>query len=112
MSIKASLRPLHGAFVVGEVPQQYSGNLIESLVSTVEGAGAAILAKSGTVIPLKPNARDYIRLTVLPPETEIHCSNVDCERTARVLADSRDQDVLPFCKDCAYVEFSHWMVGV
>jgi len=98
MSVKASLPPLHGAFVVGD-GTEYSGHLIDSLVETVDGAAAAIRAKSGTVIPLKPNARDYIRLTVLPPETEIHCSNVDCERTARVLADSRDQDVLPFCKE-------------
>jgi hypothetical protein len=107
MSIKATLPP--------DVPTPLDGYLIQSLedvVSATQGAGTAIPARTAKIHALKPNERDYLRFTVLPPETDIHCSNVDCERVARLLADSRDQDVLPFCKDCAYVEFSHWMVGV
>ena len=130
MSIKASLpeaplksayctRGLHlvqavcpDAFGVPCSPP-YSGNLVESLVEIAERVGADRPGKQNRVHVLKPElVRDYLRLTVIPPETELHCSNVDCERTARVLIDARDQDVLAFCKDCAYVEFSHWMVGV
>ncbi len=72
MSVKASLPPLH------------SGHLIDSLVETVDGAAAAMRAQSGPTLILKQDGRNYLRLTELPPQAELHCSNVDCHNAARL----------------------------
>jgi hypothetical protein len=107
MSLKASLPP--------DVIQPYSGALIDSLLETVEkadGASAAMRAKSGAFLVHKQDGRNYLRLTELPPHVEIHCSTADCSNQARLLIDARDQEVLPYCRACAHVEFSMWMVGV
>jgi hypothetical protein len=121
MSVKAS-SPLHGVFVVVDPPplpppppERYQGNLIASLVDTVERTGTPAAdpnLRSGPALVNKQDGRNYFRLTQLPSEVEIHCSTVDCDNTARLLIDARDAEVLPYCRACAHVEFAMWMVGV
>jgi hypothetical protein len=106
MSIKASLSP-------SIEPPIFQGDLLETLFRTVEKSeGASPSPSRGSGVTIKPEPRDYFRLSVLPPESIIHCSNVDCQRKARVLIDARDEDVLPFCSPCAYVSHAMWMAGV
>jgi hypothetical protein len=121
MSVKASssATPLHALAAIQEVvlprPGQYHGDLISSLESMVEnpGALAGTALRSGPALVHKPESgRNYFRLTQLPIEAEIHCSTVDCDNQARLLLDSRDCEVLPYCRACAHVEFAMWMVGV
>ena len=107
MSIKASLPPT-------VPPPPYSGRLVESIeqvVALAEGAGAASESKRPTLIH-KQDGRNYFRLTELPPNVELHCATADCSNNAHVLSDSRHGEILPYCKDCAHVEFAMWMVGV
>jgi hypothetical protein len=42
----------------------------------------------------------------------MRCHTSDCFRDARLLLESRDQEVLPYCTACALVEFALWMAGV
>ncbi|SRR6266496_3657977 len=118
MSVKASAPPpLHGVFVIQEVPppERYQGNLIASLEATVEnvaGLQTADRTRSGPTLVHKQDGRNYLRLTEVPPEAEIHCSTVDCDNRARLLIDARDAEVLAFCKDCAWVEFALWAASI
>jgi hypothetical protein len=120
MSVEAS-PPLNGFVEIRDLPalppERYQGNLIASLVETVEqvspGTGSATSnLRSGPALVHKHDGRNYFRVTELPQEAEIHCSTVDCEHKARLLIDARDCEVLPYCAPCAYVEFAMWMVGV
>jgi hypothetical protein len=109
MSIKASLPP-------GIAPSQFGGTTITSLEDTVAAAEGTAKRKplhsEKTLVTIKASPRDYIRLTVITPGTELPCSTSDCHRTAKLLADSRDQDVIDKCAPCAYVELANRMVGV
>lgn len=107
MSVKAALPP--NAL---EVPI-FQGDLLDSLISTVERAeGASPRPGSERLVLHDAQGRDYVRFTRLPADLDLHCSNVDCQRKAVLLRDARDEDVLRFCLACAYVEFAQWMVGV
>lgn len=107
MSIKASLP--HSV-----APPIFEGDTLIQLFQTVEQAERASPSPvaSGAGVGEKSAPRDYFRCTELPPQSELHCINIDCQRKARLLIDARDEDVKPFCEPCAYVEFAHWMVGV
>ncbi|MCU1338801.1 MAG: hypothetical protein JWO19_4382 [Bryobacterales bacterium] len=109
MSIKSSaaITPLDP---VGPCPI-FEGNLVDSVTETVEAAEVRNGLKRPTIIH-KPDGRNYFRLTELPAQAEIHCSTVDCDNQAKLLLDSRDAEVLPYCRACAHVEFAMWMVGV
>jgi hypothetical protein len=89
-----------------------TGTLVESLVDTVRTTEKQQQPKSGKLTTLKPAERDFIRLVVIGEGTTMPCSNVDCPHEALMLIESRDQDVLAFCKDCGWVEFAHWQAGV
>jgi hypothetical protein len=94
----------------------YSGALIETLEETVAKAEAADPEQRSkptqpTLIH-KQDGRNYFRLTEMPAHVELHCGTADCANNARVLADSRHGEILPYCKECAHVEFAMWMVGV
>jgi hypothetical protein len=105
--------PLHGVFVIGEPPSTYRGDLIASLESAVERAEETTPhTRRGPALIHKQDGRNYFRLTQLPPEAELHCATVDCAHKAKLLLDSRDAEVLAYCRGCAHVEFAMWMVGV
>ena len=104
MSVKASL------------PEQYSGDLVTSLINAVEQAQGSSSETSEK--PKKPalihkqDGRNYLRLTEIPQHAELQCATSDCGNRARLLVDSRDCEVLAYCEKCAHVEFAMWMVGV
>jgi hypothetical protein len=113
MSIKAAL------------PKHFRGDLIESLLSTVEAAAqlpqlskapGRIHAVAVRKRSRKQAERDYFRLDAitLPKENPplIACQNVDCYHPAQVMVSASGEDPAPYCKDCAHVEFTHWMSGV
>jgi hypothetical protein len=108
--------PLHGSFEIRDVPDSppFDGSLVSSLESSVE---AAELAQTGGLRildgqpPVKPSERPWIKLVDLCA-SPMRCNSVDCPRTARLLIESRDQEVLPYCTACALVEFALWMAGV
>lgn len=110
MSTKASLPP--------EVPI-FSGNLIQSItelaIQSAESPGAteAPAAKRPThLVHKQQDGRNYFRVTEIPAHAEMHCATADCDNSARLLLDSRDAEILPYCVPCAHVEFAMWMVGV
>jgi len=99
--------------LVAPTEGQYSGTLVESIEETVAKAeGGAAPARPKPTLLHKQDGRNYFRLTELPAHVELHCATAGCANNAHVLADSRHGEVLPYCKDCAHVEFAMWMVGV
>ncbi len=109
---------------VDKLPE-FQGSAITDLVATVEQVeGIDPTTQGGTQSPEqhkphrgptllhKPDARNYFRLTELPSGAEISCATADCTSQAVLLLDSRDCEVLPYCKDCANVEHAMWLAGV
>jgi len=107
---------------VDKLPE-FSGDTISSLVATVEHAEGATPSpapdsqndaklRRGPALIHQPDGRNYFRETELPQGAEIACATNDCENNASLLCDSRDCEVLPYCKDCANVEHAMWLAGV
>lgn len=92
----------------------FGGSLIADLERTVESAeegNGKLRILPQPEPPPKLNERAWIRLVDLG-EAPMRCNSTDCPREARLLLESRDQEVLPYCTRCALVEFALWMAGV
>jgi hypothetical protein len=105
---------------VSRLPE-FQGDTIDKLVATVEqidGGSSSPTQQAepsyrrGPALLHKPDARNYFRLTELPAQADMQCSTSDCLNKATLLVDSRDCEVLPFCKECANVEGAMWLAGV
>jgi hypothetical protein len=92
----------------------FDGSLIETLecsVTAAEEGNGKLRILPEPEPPTKPNERAWIRLVDLG-EAPMRCNSTDCPRSAKLLLESRDQEVLPYCTACALVEFALWMAGV
>lgn len=97
-----------------QLPPHFGGSLIADLERTVETAeegSGKLRILPGQQPPVKPNERQWIRLVDICDHS-MRCNSTDCPREARLLLESRDQEVLPYCTRCALVEFALWMAGV
>jgi hypothetical protein len=107
--------PIHGVFEIRDVlPQPFTGDLVGTLERTVQSAEEGnrklrILPEPDP--PLKLDSRPWLRLIQISDQPK-RCHTSDCFRDARLLLESRDQEVLPHCTACALVEFALWMAGV
>jgi hypothetical protein len=92
----------------------FGGSLIQDLERTVESAeegNGKLRILPEPEPPTKPNERPWIKLVDLG-SAPMRCNSTDCPRSAKLLLESRDQEVLPYCTACALVEFALWMAGV
>jgi hypothetical protein len=92
----------------------FVGDLIRDLEHTIESAeegNGKLRILPDPQPPTKPNERPWIRLVDLGA-APMRCNSTDCPRSAKLLLESRDQEVLPYCTACALVEIALWLAGV
>ena len=102
-------------FVEAALPHPpFTGDLVGSLERAVQGAeegNGKLRILPASEPPTKPHERPWIRLVDIGDHS-MRCNSAECPRVARLLLESRDQEVLPYCTACALVEFALWMAGV